>query len=88
MREAGKNMNYLNEKPLVTSYKTNWNSYVQRYMQNDLSTSSNDYMYIFNDLGITTYKLKEKIKKQPRGNKSGVAHLRHWRKSGTLKRKI
>ena len=53
-----------------------------------MSTSSNDYMYIFNDLGITTYKLKEKIKKQPRGNKSGVAHLRHWRKSGTLKRKI
>ena len=81
-------MNYLNEKPLVTNIETNWNSYVMMYMQNDMSTSSNDYMYIFNAWGITTYKLKEKIKKQPRGNKSGVAHLRHWRKSGTLKRKI
>ena len=80
-------MNYLNEKPLVTHIKTNWNSYVMMYMQNDMSTSSNDYMYIFNKWKITTFKLIEKIKKQPRGNKSGVAHLRHWRKSGTLIKK-
>jgi len=67
-------MKYLNEKPLVTHIETNWNNRVMMYMQNDMSTSSNDYMYIFNAWGITTFPVKEKIKKQPRGNKGGGAN--------------
>ena len=79
-------MKYLNEKPLVTNIETDWNNYVMMYMHNDLCTSSDDYKYIFNAWRITTYPVKEKIEKQPRGNRNGAAHLKkhNWKAGGTL----
>ena len=86
---------YLNEKPLVTNYKTNFEVYGAMWfesnrMQSNLTGESANrnwyYRILLNGWGITKYKLKEEIKKQPRGNRGGAAHLKrhNWKAGGTL----
>ena len=88
-------MNYLNEKPLVTNIETNHEAYASMFfesnrMQSNLTGESANrnwyYRILLNGWGITKYKIKEEIKKQPRGNRGGVAHLKrhNWKAGGTL----